>query len=90
MTINERAYGMQILIDLHRKKEYKIETLFLAANIFDRYIHSLGVRNFAKQQIASLSCICMLMAAKLEQPISPNFQRMINHLTPDEQRTVNK
>lgn len=48
MTANERAYGMQILIDLHEKKEYKIETLFLAANIFDRFIYTLGVRNFPK------------------------------------------
>jgi len=48
MNPNERAYGMQILIDLHEKKEYKIETLFLAANIFDRYVCSLGVRNFPK------------------------------------------
>lgn len=48
MNLGERAYGMQILIDLHKKKDYKIETLFLAANIFDKYICSLGVKNFAK------------------------------------------
>lgn len=30
------------------------------------------------------------MAAKLDQPMSPNFQRMINLLTEDEQKIVTK
>ena len=32
----------------------------------------------------------MLLAAKLEQPISPNFKRMIMLLTEQEQRNVTK
>ena len=32
----------------------------------------------------------MLMAAKLEQPISPSFVRMINLLSEEEQKSVDK
>ena len=38
----------------------------------------------------NLAVICILMAAKLEQPISPSFSRMISLLSADEQKFVNK
>ncbi len=38
----------------------------------------------------NLAVICILMAAKLEQPISPSFSRMISLLSVDEQKFVNK
>ena len=38
----------------------------------------------------NLAVICILMAAKLEQPISPSFSRMISLLAADEQKFVNK
>jgi hypothetical protein len=37
-----------------------------------------------------LATICVLMAAKLEQPISPSFNRLIGMLTPEEQKYVSK
>ena len=40
--------------------------------------------------MCKLATISMLMAAKLEQPISPSFTRMIGLLTDEEQQTVNK
>jgi hypothetical protein len=66
MTNHDRSYGIQKIFDLHQKKEYKYETLFVAAGIFDRYISALGIQNFKKENVVSLSTISILMSAKLE------------------------
>jgi hypothetical protein len=86
----DRSYGIQKIYDLHAKKEYKPETLFIAASIFDRYIHTIGVSAVPKTDVVSLSVISTLMAAKLEQPVSPSFQRMINLLTAEEKPFTSK
>lgn len=90
LTAHDRSYGIQKIFDLHQKKDYKVETLFIATGIFDRYINAVGVQNFQKQQVVNLATISILMAAKLEQPISPSFTRMINLLTEDEKKFVSK
>lgn len=66
MTTHDRSYGIQKIFDLHMKKEYKPESLFVAAAIFDRYISAVGVLNFPKQQVVCLATISVLMSAKLE------------------------
>ena len=38
----DRSYGIQKIFDLHGKKDYKVETLFVAAGILDRYIYMIG------------------------------------------------
>jgi len=81
---------MQKIFYLHKEKEYKIETLFTAAGIFDRYINIVGIDNFPRENVIILSAISMLMAAKLEQPISPSFSRMIALLSKAEQEIVTK
>lgn len=90
ITSYDRSYGVQKIFDLHAKKEYKNETLFIAANIMDRYIYMVGPGAFPKSQMVNLATICVLMSAKLEQPISPSFTRMINLLTDEEKRYVSK
>ena len=40
--------------------------------------------------MCKLATISILMAAKLEQPISPSFTRMINLLTDDEKKFLDK
>lgn len=90
MTPGIRSYGIQKIFYLHEKKEYKKETLFVAASIFDRYIHMVGVNNFNKHNILHLAVISVLMSAKLEQPISPSFSRMISLLQKDEKDSVSK
>ena len=42
ITAYDRSYGIQKIFDLHMKKEYKQETLFIAAGILDRYIYLVG------------------------------------------------
>lgn len=90
MTEHLRSFGIQKIFDLHQKKDYKEETLFVAASIFDRYISIIGVTNFNKSLVVHLATISVLMSAKLEQPISPSFSRMINLLSSDEKKSVTK
>ena len=85
-----RAYGMRKLIDLHEKKGYKIETLFAAQNIFDRYLNIIGHWTISNKEYLLLATIATLMSAKLEQDISPSFSRMISLLTRQEQKYVSK
>lgn len=86
----DRSYGIQKIFDLHAKKDYKKESLFTAAGIFDRYLYMIGAENFSRTQMVCLSTISVLMSAKLEQPISPSFTRMINLLSDDEKKYVSK
>jgi hypothetical protein len=37
-----------------------------------------------------LATICILMAAKLEQPISPSFNRMISLLDAEKRKNIKK
>ena len=67
-----------------------MESLFTAAGIFDRYISIIGYDRFNVHSVLHLAVISVLMSAKLEQPISPSFTRMINLLPPEEKKYVNK
>ena len=86
----DRSYGIQKIFDLHAKKDYKLESLFLAAGILDRYIYVVGPSNFQKSQMVCLATISVLLSAKIEQPISPSFTRMINLLGEEEKKYVSK
>ena len=85
-----RAYGMRKLIDLNEKKGYRIETLFAAQNIFDRYLNTVGHWTIPDKKYVLLATIATLMSAKLEQDVSPSFNRMISLLTKQEQQYVTK
>lgn len=86
----DRSYAIQKIFDLHTKKDYKAESLFAAAGILDRYLYMIGIQNFPKSQMVCLATISVLMSAKLEQPISPSFTRMINLLSEEEKKYVSK
>jgi hypothetical protein len=61
----DRSYGIQKIFDFHLKKNYKIETLFMAGTIFDRYMMDIGHWNFPRENILKLSLTSLLLAAKL-------------------------
>ena len=88
MTDLDRSYGIQKIMDLHAKKDYRDETLFLAANILDKYMISIGVENFKKEKMIHLATVCTLIGAKIEEPIAPCFKRMMLELTEIEQQYV--
>ena len=80
-TNEDRELLMNILQDLNKKKEYKQETLHMAGSIADRYLKIiLATEDQPVPYLYALGATCMLMAAKLEQPISPSFNRMIKLL----------
>lgn len=67
-----------LITDLHRAKGYKTETLFLAYSVADRLLASYMRRNAKEPNLVHLATISLLLAAKLEQPMFPSFERMIN------------
>jgi len=74
------------IVALHKLKGYKVETLYIAVSITDRYLSFLNQRRVTSPpNLTSLATISILMAAKLEQPVSPSFNRMIN-LLPESKR----
>ena len=72
MDNNDRSYGVQKIFELHDKKEYKIETLFTAVYIFDTYLATIGHWNFNREKLCLLSTTSILLAAKFDEPVSPN------------------
>lgn len=80
----DRSYGIQRIFYLAREKEYKNDTIFMAANIFDRYLMNVGHWTMPVKQVVCLFTISMLLAAKLEQPIQPSYNRMIKLLNKKE------
>mmetsp|Transcript_2689 Transcript_2689/g.4531 ORF Transcript_2689/g.4531 Transcript_2689/m.4531 type:complete len:410 (+) Transcript_2689:474-1703(+) len=86
----DRSYAIQKIFDLHSKKDYKVETLFSACYILDRYLYKIGYKNYPREKICQLAVISLLMAAKLEQPIQPSFNRMINMLSDSEKKNMTK
>ena len=67
-SYQERERLMSIIQDLHKKKEYKQETLHLAGNVADRYLtHLLASSPHGPlPNVYALGATCMLIAAKLE------------------------
>ena len=71
---------VQLIEQLHRIKNYKIYTLYEAVSLADRYLVTLAVKKEKTPCLAMLAVTCLLMAVKLLEPVSPNFNRMINLL----------
>lgn len=84
----DRSYGIQKIFDLHMKKRYRNETLFVACSILDRYLSVIGWFNYPREKMCILATVSILMAAKLEQPISPSFSKMIGLLSEEERSQV--
>jgi hypothetical protein len=64
--------------------------LFTAGYIFDRYLSIIGHWNYPREHILKLAISSLLLAAKLEQPISPSFSKMINLIPDDERKNLTK
>jgi hypothetical protein len=58
-------------------KEYKEETFLLAVSIMDRYLVHMAVLAIQAPPLEQIATACILLAAKLEQPVSPSFIRMV-------------
>lgn len=69
-----------VIEKLHEVKNYKLETIFTAMNLADRYLEKLAKDKTKAPCLVVLGVTTLLMAAKIEEPISPSFERMINLL----------
>ena len=66
-----------VIIEVQRIKNYKEETLYLATGLADRYLALLTILQKPSPCLIRLAFCCVLMAAKLEEPIQPSFNRMV-------------
>ena len=66
ITAAQRKRMVILIEDLHRHKGYKIDTLFLAVSIADRYLVNMAVEGQKAPCLVTLGVTCLLMAAKLE------------------------
>ena len=62
----ERQTCINRLYMLHEKKNYNLESLFTAVNIFDRYLMMRGHWNAPLKLQVELCVISMVLAGKLE------------------------
>ena len=73
-----------LLEELNYLKRYKEETFYLALSIADRYLVKVTVAQTAASPcLITLAVVATLIAAKIEQPLSPSFLRMA-HLVKEE------
>lgn len=64
--INESMRGILVdwLIDVHRKFELSLETLYLTVNIIDRF---LAIKTVPRRELQLVGISAMLMASKYEE-----------------------
>ena len=75
---------------LHTKKEYLDSTFHTAVSIVDRYISALNLHNCEAPESTLLATVALLVAAKLEQPMSPSFNKMLTLLSDKKREVVTK
>jgi len=73
------------LYDLNKKADYKIDTLFAAASIFDRYLKATNFKALDNDNVLLLAATCLLLGAKIEEPRQPSFRNMLNYLENEKQ-----
>ena len=71
-------------------KDYRIETLFLAVNLADRFLVHTQQEGEEAPNLIILTVTTLLLAAKVEQPIEPSFNRVITYLEKLHATTIKK
>lgn len=72
-----RLCMVTVIVEVHRLKGYKEETLYLATSLADRYLALLTILEQPSPCLIRLAFVCVLIAAKLEEPMQPSFNRMV-------------
>ena len=60
-------------------KEYSIDTYFLAVSLLDRFLAKTN-KDGRVTCLGSLAVTCLLIAVKLEEPVSPSYNKMCKML----------
>ena len=78
---NKTRSSMILLIErLGENKEYTIDTIFLAISLLDRYL-AISEQSKRVSCLGTIAVSCLLIAAKIEEPIIPSYKNMCNLLT---------
>lgn len=87
MKAKQREGLIALISELHKHRVYMKETLFIAIGLCDRFLSQAAnaLRN-KPLDLVQLGTVSLLLAAKLNQPLSPSFNQMIL-LLDDEYRT---
>jgi hypothetical protein len=66
-----------LICELHKKRKYLPETLFYALGLLDRYL-SRAIRTDSQKSLdlVILGGVCLFLAAKLQQPLSPSISQL--------------
>ena len=78
------------IVDLTTKKNYKQETTHLAINIFDCVLDSNHFKEMDESLLVKLTVVCVIMAAKVEQPLTPSIRMTIKCLPEKDRMKVEK
>ena len=69
---------VQLIEQIHHMKNYREETLFLAVNIADRYLALFAVFHTSTPSLIEVGVICLMLAVKMNEHLSPSFYNVIN------------
>jgi len=89
LNSNSRDHCVLRIIDLCNQKGYRDETTFLAISVFDRVFSDVYSTIKAKH-LPIFIVAATIIAAKVEQPMTPSINRMIKLLPSFEQEVVSK
>jgi hypothetical protein len=91
----ERNRCAKRVMSLCKEKGYRLETSIMAVNILDKFLTLAGPKflptdTLKISQVPVIVTTVTILAAKLEQPMTPSINRMIKLLSVDEERYVDK
>lgn len=78
--VHNRNWAVGLIFSLHEQKKYKFETAFRAVSILDRYFATLEGSFPPSDVFRQVPVVSLLIAAKLEETVSPSFKRMYDLL----------
>ena len=73
---------VRLIENLAARKEYNLETIYLAVNIADRYLHGLSTRGKPDPNFVLLAMTALMLAAKANEAVKPAYQ-VTSSLLPD-------
>jgi len=66
-----------VIESLHETKHYKLETLYHAVSLADRFLAQTIAKKETKPCLLTLPVTCLIIAAKLHEEMSPSISRML-------------
>ena len=79
-----------LMQEIHRIKQYTLETLFLACSIIDRFMKKLVEMNSEAPHLVLLGTVGLMIAAKMNEHVMPSFELTIDILPPSLQKKVSE